>query len=298
MQRIESFLKPSVLIVILSGVVVLLWGSTAWLRILAEHVPPLELTGIALLGAAVSSRVLPGAHDSLKGAASNHPWYAWLIVTIGLIGGAGFYFAALAYAPAAQVVVITYSWPLMFAIASDVYTGRRPSPLTFVSLLLGLAGVYVMQGAAQGPSPDAWLGYAFGLASGLCWVVYSLFLQVYSRPMAPAYPVFFMMAAFLALGLQAVVGGLVWPNSASAWAASILMGVGPYGFGFMAWGYVVHRGNPRVIPVLPYAVPVVAAMTLVLAGLSQPTLSLFAGCLLVVAACAAVTCVRKPDARA
>jgi drug/metabolite transporter (DMT)-like permease len=77
----------------------------------------------------------------------------------------------------------------------------------------------------------------------------------------------------------------MWPDTASAWVASIVLGIGPYGLGFIAWGYIVRHGNPRVVPVLPYAAPVVAVITLILAGQSQPTLSLFAGCALVLIAC-------------
>lgn len=292
MRELDPFYKPTWRIVILSGVVVLLWGLTAWLRMLAGNIPPLELTGIALAGAAASSRLLPGTHDAFRTAMRDHRWYAWVVVVAGLIGGAAFYFAALAYAPAAQVVVITYSWPLLFAMASDVYSGRRPAPTTFVSLLLGLAGVFVMHGSMQAPSPGAWLGYVGGLASGLCWVAYSLFLQVYSRPVGSAYPAFFTAAAVTALALQAAIGGLVWPASVGAWVASAMLGIGPYGLGFVAWGHVVRHGNPRIVPVLPYAVPAVAAITLVMAGREQPTLFLFAGCVLVTIACLVSTRVR------
>lgn len=286
--------RPAWRIAGLSSVVVLLWGITAWLRAVAAEVPPLELTGIALIGAAVSSRMLPGTRGAWTFAVRDHPWYAWVIVAGGMIGGAAFYFAALAYAPAAQVVVITYSWPLLFAIASDVYSRRRPALLTFVSLCIGLAGVVVMHGVGQTPTPDAWLGYAGGLASGLCWVGYSLFLQVYSRPIAPAYPAFFAAAAAFTLALQAGMGGLVWPSSLGAWVACAVLGIGSYGFGFLAWGHVVRHGNPRIVPVLPYAVPAVAAITLVLVGRTQPTLALWAGCALVLIACTASMHARAP----
>jgi drug/metabolite transporter (DMT)-like permease len=293
MRLSHAFDRPVYRIAGLSGVVVLLWGLTAWLRMLAADVPPLELTGIALVGAALSSRLLPGTRGALT-SAIHHPWYAWLAVVAGPIASAAFYFAALAYAPAAQVVVITYSWPLLFAITSDVYSRRRPAPLTFFSLCLGLAGVAVMQGWATAPSVDAWLGYAGALLAGLSWVGYSLFLQVYSRAVAPAYPAFFAAGAVLALTLQAGFGGLVWPGSLSAWAACVTLGIGPYGLGFVAWGYVVRHGNPRIVPVVPYAVPVVAAITLVLAGRTQPTWPLLAGCMLVLLACTASACVRAP----
>jgi len=301
MHKLQFIIKPSLVIGFLGAAVVLMWGATAWLRLLAVSVPPLELTGIALLAAAVCSRLLPGSRSLLSTMARHYPWYVWPVVGIGLVGGAGFYFAALAWAPAAQTVVITYSWPLLFAIASDVHGGRRPSPLTLAGLLLAFAGVYVMQESGQGPFPHAWLGYACGVASGLCWVLYSLFLQVCARSIEPDYPAFFSFAAVLALLLQAVFGGFVWPQTTSAWLAISILGIGPYGLGFMAWGYVVHNGNPRVIPVLPYAVPAVAAGLLVLTGHSQPTMALIVGCALVGIACAAIMidpAVRKSKAGA
>jgi len=296
MFRIMTTIKPIAMIGVLSVFVVLMWGATAWLRLLSMNVPPLELTAIALCAAAVTSWLLRGRSNFARGAIGHHPWYVWLTVVVGLVGSSGFFYTALNYAPAAQVVVITYSWPLLFAIASDVYSGRRPSPWTLVGLLIGFAGIYVMQGAAHGPSAHAWLGYACSLASGLCWVGYSLLFQVYKRPVAAAYPVFFIVGAATALLLQMTVGGLVWPGSSVAWLASIVLGVGPFGLGFIAWGYIVQHGNPNVVPVLPYGVPVVAAITLIMAGHSQPSLSLFVGCALVIAACVVVTCVHKPRA--
>lgn len=268
----------------LSVVVIVFWGLSAWLRILAIEIPPLELTGIALAGAAASSLLLAKLRTAVQ-SVRQHPWYMWFIAVGSLIGSAVFFFVALAHAPAARVVVITYSWPLLFAITSDLYSHRRPAPLTFVALLLGLAGVAVMNGGAQSPAPDAWLGYAASLASGLCWVVYSLFVQVYPRSLTSVYPALFALGALTTLAIQAAIGGLVWPHTATAWAASIFLGVGPYGLGFLAWGYVVRRGNPRIVPVLPYAVPAVSAFILVLVGQTQPTLSLLTGCTLVIIAC-------------
>lgn len=273
----------------LSLLVVVMWGVTAWLRKVAGVVPPLELTGLAMLAAAACSRLLPGTRGALGRAPRAHPWYAWVFVSGGIVGGAAFYFAALEFAPAAQVVVITYTWPLLFALASDVYNRRRPSVITFFSLLLGLAGVMVMNGGAHMPSATTWIGYVGGLLAGSSWVVYSLFLQVYARPVTRDFPMFFVAGGTLALVLQtAIGGGLVLPGGWSIYVATVILGVGPYGLGFVAWGHVVRNGNPRVIPVLPYAVPAVAAVTLVFAGYAQPSLSLFAGCFLAASACVSV----------
>lgn len=279
----------------LSLFVVAMWGVTAWLRKVAGGLPPLELTGLAMLASAAASRLLPNTRGAFRRAPRAHPWFAWLFVSGGLVGGAGFYFAALEFAPAAQVVVITYTWPLLFALASDVYSRRRPSVITFFSLSLGLAGVVVMNGGAQLPSSTAWFGYAGGLLAGLSWVAYSLFLQAYERPIAPDFPAFFAGGGVLALCLQWLIhGGVALPGDWIAFTAAAVLGVGPYGLGFVAWGHVVRNGNPRVIPVLPYAVPVVAAVTLVVAGDTRPTLSLFAGCGLAAAACISALRQRSP----
>jgi len=270
----------------LSAGVIVMWGVTAWLRKVAGDLPPLELTGLAMLAAAACSRALPNTRGVARRAPRSHPWYAWILISGGLVGGAAFYFGALETAPAAQVVVITYTWPLLFALASDVYSRRRPSVVTFFSLLLGLAGVVVMNGGTQTPTLSTLIGYIGGLCAGLSWVAYSLFLQVYERPVTRDFPMFFAAGGLLALGLQSVVGGgLVWPGSGTSYVATAVLGIGPYGLGFVAWGHVVRNGNPRVIPILPYAVPAVAAITLVCAGDTRPTLSLFAGCLLAGAAC-------------
>ncbi len=281
----RSFFGRAHRVALLSALVVVFWGLTAWLRMVAA-VPALELTGIAMAGAAAGSWLLPGYAHPVR-AALRQPWYAWVVIIAGMIGGAAFYFVALSYAPAEQVVVITYTWPLFFALASDARNHRRPSPWTLFALLLGLAGVAVMHGWSQTSHSDAWIGYTASLLSGLCWAGFSLFLQNYRRSVGQAYPAFFAASALVALVLQAAFGGLVFPQSLQGLTASLFLGIGPYGLGFIAWGYVVRHGNPRVVPVLPYAVPGVAAAALVLLGRAQPTIQLIAGCVIVMAACAA-----------
>ena len=279
----------------LSLLVVVMWGATAWLRQMAADLSPLELTGLAMLASAACSRLLPGTRGTLCRAPRTHPWYAWVFISGGLVGGAGFYFAALEYAPAAEVVVITYTWPLLFALASDVYSRRRPSVITFFSLLLGLAGVVIINGGTHVPSGTAWLGYAGGLLAGLSWVAYSLFLQVYDRPVRRDFPMFFAAGGVLSLlGQLALEGAIRMPSDGTGYAAAALLGIGPYGLGFVAWGHVVRNGNPRIIPVLPYGVPVIAAVTLVAAGSTEASLSLFAGCAL--AGCACCSAFAQPQA--
>jgi drug/metabolite transporter (DMT)-like permease len=169
-------------------------------------------------------------------------------------------------------------WP------ADLLAGRRPSAATLCGLALGLAGVAIIHGFNGLAARDG-LGYACGLASGLCWVGYSLFVQRYSRPLGSAYPAFLAVGALVAFAAQWLVGGWVWPISGQAILAGTVLGVGPYGLAFIARGYLVRNGNPRIVPVLPYLVPAIAAIALVAIGRPQPSMRLAFGCMLVVLAC-------------
>ncbi|MCS4505830.1 DMT family transporter [Arhodomonas aquaeolei] len=285
-QSSNGILRNRYGLVITSALVVVLWGLLPILRAMAASVPALQLTGMAMACAALTGRLLPGAGGSFRGAVREHPWYAWIAVVGGFIGALAFYFVALAHAPPHEVVVVTYTWPLVFGVVAELCAGRRPSVVTALALCLALAGVAVLREGAGDGGNTVWFGYGAGLLSGLCWVGYSLFLQRYSRPVTPAYPAFFAAAAVVALTLQAVAGGLVWPLPPEALLAGALLGVGPYGLAFVGWGHVVRHGSPRLVPMVPYLVPVVAAAVMMLAGSLEPTPRLAAGTALVTAACA------------
>ncbi|ROO24296.1 hypothetical protein SAOR_15440 [Salinisphaera orenii MK-B5] len=285
MDRYTAALRrPELRVTALAIFVVVLWGMLPWLRALAGEVPALQLTAMAMGCAAVSSRLLPGS-DSLRSALRAHPPQAWLVIVGGMLGALTLYFAALSLAPAPQVVVIAYTWPLLLALAGDLYRRRPPSFVSILALLLGLAGVAILQGGGASLAGRVGLGCVAALGAGLCWAGYSLFVQVYARPVGSAYPAFFALAAVVALLLQAATQGLVWPLSPAALAAAAALGVGPYGLAFMAWAHVLQHGNPRVVPVLPYAVPGVAAAILVLTDHVEPTLRLALGCGVVALAC-------------
>src|SRR5690625_488164 len=157
MRYSTDFQNPVYRLAGLSLMVIFLWGVTAWLRMLAGGIPPLELTGLTLACAAVCSGLVQRRRVALTKAVRIHRWYVWPVVGGSLVGASTSFYTALALAPAAQVVVITYTWPLLFAISGDFFNHRRPAALTLVALLVGLAGVVVMHGVSQAPSMSALL---------------------------------------------------------------------------------------------------------------------------------------------
>ncbi len=262
---------------------VVLWGTLPVLRGLAPGVPALQLTALALAFAAVteSVRVAAGPWPVASVRAPSWPWLLGLAAA--LVGAVAFYFAGLALAPPARVTLITYTWPLLFVVAGEWRAGGRLTRRILAGALTAFAGAALLvldsRGAAFAGAPA---GYALGLLAGVCWTGYSLGLQ-HGRTAAPAFfPRLFMAGGALAALLHLAVEPTAWPLAPDAWAAAAVIGVGPYGLAFVAWGHGVRHGPARTVGAMSYAVPVVATTLLVGLGMADPGWRLAAGTLLVV----------------
>ncbi|MBK1667544.1 hypothetical protein CKO28_05800 [Rhodovibrio sodomensis] len=253
---------------------VVLWGAMPVLRNLASAVPPLQMAAIALACAAAvefgRGRLVEGRP---AGTGPPVPWLRLGGLAVALVGAIAFYFLALNLAPAAQVTLVTYTWPLMFVSASEILTRGRVRGVVLAGGAVAFAGcaALVLGDAGAGTAGLATLGgYLLGLASGSCWVVYSLLLR-HGPTLGPgAWPRVFLLGAgaagLLHLGLEATL----WPLPLHALAISAAIGVGPYGLAFVAWAYGVRRGPARSVGLLAYAVPLVASALLIAIGASEP----------------------------
>jgi drug/metabolite transporter (DMT)-like permease len=269
---------------------VVLWGVLPLLRGAIDQVPPLLTTAVAL-GCAALAETLRGwlaelarpAAARATGSASL-PAGRGLVLSATLVGAIGFYFVGLDWAPPAQVTLVTYVWPLMFVAASEVLTFGRVRGVVLAGCAVAFAGsaVLVTAGADGGAARAHGLGYAAGLASGLCWVVYSLALRRGPTLGPGAWPQLFTLAAVFAAALHAALEPAA-ALGAGTLAVCAVIGTGPYGLAFVAWAYGVRRGPARTVGALAYAVPFVAAGALVLVGGVQPSWQLAVGGATVVA---------------
>jgi drug/metabolite transporter (DMT)-like permease len=260
---------------LLGGIAVLMWGALPLLRLMAEEIPPLQLTTMSLFMAAVvtSGLHLRGQHrvqakPKNRSPAGRDVWLAALF----LLGAVVFYFAALASGPAAEVTLVTYMWPLGLSAAVCMKTGRLPGMRMSTGVLLSFAGAALAllsahEGSGGGSSGvhGIW-GYILGLSSGLCWLGYSILLKRLPLDLGLHAHVFSIA------GLGAGVLHLVLETTALHVSAAVLLpaaiiGIGPYGLAFLAWGQGLRFGHPGLLSALCYTVPIVATTLLVLAGM-------------------------------
>lgn len=240
---------------------IILWASLATLASLLGGIPPLLMTGIALIIGSLISLPLSG----FKLSAWKVPPKTLLVGVYGLFGYHLMLFVALKTAPAVEANLVNYLWPLLIVVLAPVFT--RSLKLTFRSLLAALVGflgasiAIVSSGSVSQAGFEA--GYLFALAAAIIWSTYSLLTTKVPHFPTSAIGLFALVAGLLALVAHVF---LEEPTMLSGgdWLLLIVLGVGPLGGAFYFWDAALKTGDPRRIGLLAFLTPVLSTALLVL----------------------------------
>jgi drug/metabolite transporter (DMT)-like permease len=243
-----------------------LWATLATLGVSLQHLPPFLLTGIGLVIGSLLA--LPFVIRDRR------QWQIPLpTLALGIYGLFGFHFllfVALRHAPAVEVNLVNYLWPLfMVVLAPLLLKSVRLTRLHVLAALLGFAGAAMaILGGSNGVSGGWTWGYLPALASAFIWASYSLLTK-----RVPSFPT-------AAIGLFGLVSGVLsllchWALepaatlSAQDWVLLTLMGLGPLGTAFFLWDKALKAGDPRQIGILSYLTPLMSTALLMLVS-SRP----------------------------
>jgi drug/metabolite transporter (DMT)-like permease len=264
------------------GLAIALWGSLATLSRLAAGIPPFALLALTFAVAAA----LGGALAAVRGRWQlvwRQPSGAWLLGTGGLFGFHALYFLAMSRAPAAQVSLLCYLWPVLLVAIAAHRAGRRPGRRQGTGLVLAVAGAALaITGRDTGGFALQYLaGYAAAIGAALVWAVYSA-LQRRHRTVAPEAiaghcAVTALLGALVHLGFEPVPA-----VAGTAALAALALGLGPVGIAFFAWDRATKHGDLVVLGTLSYIAPVLSLLLLVLAGQASASATLALATLLVV----------------
>jgi drug/metabolite transporter (DMT)-like permease len=256
---------------------ILLWSTLATFGVALAHLPPLFLTGCALIIGA------------LPGLSHVRQWRVPLpTLLLGLGGLFGFHFLlfmALRFAPPVEANLVNYLWPLLIVLLTPLLLpGWRLAPRHVAGAAIGFAGAALAIGAAPASfTPTALLGFGFAAGSAAVWACYSLLTRRVTPFSSWAIGGFAFASGFLALVLHRMFEAPATLRDGDAWLL-LLLGLGPMGTAFYLWDIAMKRGDPRVIGVLAYATPLLSTALLVIATGRAPTAALAAATALVVAA--------------
>lgn len=265
---------------------VVLWAAAPLLIDLASAIPPVQLTAVTLLSGALATIPLSmGKSVPVRSLPAR-----WSIVIYGLIpllvlGAVGAYLFGLGMAPTAEAALVTYTWPVLFVVISQLLTQGRVAGAVLGGAAIAFLGAAVLLGpdALRNGVSGHFAGYALALLAGCCWAIYSWLCQITPVTLAPLMPTVFLIASAMAAGAGLISGTTVAAPDAGPLAAGITLGVGPYGLAMVSWDAALRAGPTGLVGSLAYGVPVLAAVFLVIAGVTTPGWQIPLAAVLVVA---------------
>lgn len=192
----------------------------------------------------------------------------------GLIGGVlagvayALYTASLLYTDVVRAILLFYLMPVWGFLLGWLILKDAITPARWLSIVLGLAGMFVIFADETGLPLPRNVGDWFGLAAGVFWAVGCLLVLIDKKVSAQAHAVnFFLVGAALAIALALVADWQGWAARPD-WSnlGEILWWFVPISFLFilpagLATIYAPTRLNPGVVGLLFMTEIAVAALT-------------------------------------
>ncbi len=252
-----------------------LWSTLAVLGVSLRHLPPLFVTGVALL---------------IGSLCSIHRVRHWKVpvatLAVGVAGLAGYHaalFTALRRAPAVEANLLNYLWPTLIVLLSPlVLPAFRLRGAHLLAAAGGLAGAALIVTNGQLTVDAQYLpGYLWAIAAALTWALYSLMTRRLPPFPNEAVGLFCLLSGLICLALHAALEAPARPSPADAlWL--VLLGLGPMGAAFFLWDHAMKQGDPRGIGALAYLTPLMSTLWLAVFGGARLTgLSAVAAALIV-----------------
>lgn len=261
---------------------VLMWALLALLSAASGSVPPFQLAAMTfLIGGLMGAVTWPfrkGAMSALR-----QSWQVWLLGVAGLFGYHFVYFSAIRAAPAVEVSLIAYLWPLFLVVFSAFLPGERLRVHHVVGVVLGLAGAVLIITRGKGLSLGEGFtsGHALAFLCSLIWSGYSVLSRRFGQVSTDVVAGFCIITALLSAICHFLFETTVWPADATQWAAVLGLGLLPVGAAFYTWDYGVKHGDIMVLGAASYASPLLSTLVLVAAGFAAFTWPVMAACLLI-----------------
>lgn len=260
---------------------VLLWALLALLTVASAPTPPLLLNTLCFAIGGTCGLIWAHFSGGL-GVLRQVPPRVYVLGTIGLFGYHALYFSALRLAPAAEAGLIAYLWPLLIVVFSGLLPGETLKSGHLLGAALGFGGAaLIISGGGAGLQAQYLPGYLLALICALTWSTYSVLSRRAGTAPTQCVAVFCLASAVLSLPLHLIFEVTVFPATATAWTATILLGLGPVGLAFFIWDIGVKKGDIQVLGTASYAAPLLSTFVLVAAGVAPATSSLAIATLLI-----------------
>jgi drug/metabolite transporter (DMT)-like permease len=261
---------------------VLMWAVLALLSASSGAVPPFQLATMTFLVGGLLGVATWPLRPAAAAALRQEP-RVWLLGVAGLFGYHALYFSAIRAAPAIEVSLIAYLWPLFLVVFSALLPGERLRLHHLLGVVLGLAGALLVISGGHGLALHGGLklGHVLAFACAIVWAAYSVLSRRLGQVPSDVVAGFCLATAALAFLTHLAFETTVWPQGPGQWLAVLGLGLLPVGAAFYTWDYGVKRGDIMVLGAASYASPLISTLVLVASGIAPFHWSVAVACLLI-----------------
>ncbi len=256
------------------------WAMLTFLGVSVAGVPPFQLLSICFLIGGVIGLLWAwwkGDFPTLRTISMRY--YAF--GCFGIFGYHFLFFTAIRLAPAAEVSLVNYSWPLLIVLFSGLLPNERLRFFHAVGALVAFLGTALLVSGGAQLSAEAWLGYFCGFLAALAWSSYSVVSRLLGSVPTSAVAIYCVFAAILSAICHLIFETTVWPETTFAYVALIALGLGPVGGAFFVWDIGMKWGNVQLLGTLAYIAPLASTCILIMAGIAEPTPVLLSAAVLI-----------------
>lgn len=254
---------------------IFLWSTLAALTTFFTNLPPLFLTGFALLLGGLIS--LPKAKTwSLN--------FTYIFVGVSSVFFYHFLlFVAFRIAPTIECNLINYLWPLLIVLLAPLFNRTLKFKCLHVfGLALGFIGAAISIGFnPQSNFKEFNIGYVMAFGAALIWSSYSLFLKRNKIFSSWTIGLVCILSGLLALGLSFILKEQIIFEQ-NQFLLLMLFSIGPMGASFYLWNYAIKVLPPERIGSISYLTPILSTFWLSLATGRSLDFKLLSALLLIV----------------
>ena len=237
-----------------------LWGALALFTTqTGGQIPPFQLMALTFLIAWGLMQLNWWRQGKSGLSFMRQPPKAWLLGVGGLFLYHFCYFAAMERAPAADVSLIAYLWPLLIVIFSSFLPGGKLLPRHLGGAVIALIGCYFLIVGGGDSSAGYQSAYASGyLLASLCaliWSGYSVLNRRYADVPTDAVGWFCLAVSGFAWIAHLSLETSVWPSDLGVWIGVIGLGLGTGGHRLLYLGLwrQTRKPTPARSTVLPHS---------------------------------------------
>lgn len=261
---------------------VLMWALLALFSAQSGRVPPFQLAAMTfLIGGALGASSWAFRKDAMQSLRQD--WRVWALGVVGLFGYHFVYFSAIRAAPAIEVSLIAYLWPLLLVVFSAFLPGERLRSYHLIGVICGLAGavLVISRGDLASLLGQFSFGHVLAFACAVIWSAYSVLSRRFEKVPTDVVAGFCLATAVLSLLCHLMFETTVWPETPLQWLAILGLGLMPVGLAFYTWDFGVKRGDIMVLGAASYAAPLLSTLVLIGAGLAAFHWSIALACVLI-----------------